>query len=223
MLRINTPLTVTLVSNGILAKRNPKAVFVKKHNLQVNKDVVEAETEQVAKPSAKDWLFLIEGHKKYHTVENLFLDNFVEELDIKTEDPIVSPFTSEVAQAASLEKITAALSVLTMDYLDLIADNDIEKFDAKTLEIMFEQSLNVVAQSFRVSPKGLKKEFLKLKWRNKEKLEQQVVALSVKRKQLINESNSQGKVKVEEILRRSVEPNLFIMSGIEHATIFNQK
>lgn len=39
---------------------------------------------EVVKATVKDWLFLIEGHKKYVTVENLFLNNFTEELNVKT-------------------------------------------------------------------------------------------------------------------------------------------
>lgn len=198
------------------------AVFVRKHNLQANQEVVEDKTKEITELTAKDWLLLVEGYKNYHTVENQFLDGFAENLDIRTEDPIIKPFTTEVAQAASVEQTIAALSILTMDYLDLIADHNVEQLDQQLLEMMFNQGLETVAKAFEVSPKVLKREFNKLKWHNEEKLARQIITLSEKRKQLISESNSQSKVKVGEVLTRNLHPHLFIMSGIEHATIFTQ-
>ena len=139
---------------------------------------------------------------------------------VKTEDPIIAPFTAEIADVASVERLVAALPILIMDYLDLIEENGVERLNENHIESMFDQSLNAVAKVFGVSPKGLKKEFLKLKWHDEEALAKQFLLLSEKRKQLISESNSQSRRQLEGILNRNRHPNLFIMSGIEHATIF---
>ena len=103
MLKINTPVTVTLTSNNILAQRNPKAVFVRKHNLAENLTTVQNETRDITELTAKEWLFLIEGHRKYSCAENHFLDDFTGQLDITAEDPIINPFTSDIAEAANFE------------------------------------------------------------------------------------------------------------------------
>lgn len=220
-MKVLTPTIASLPVTGLLLGRNPKTVFLKKHNLQVNLAVVEAETKQVTRPTAKDWLFLVEGFKAYSATENQFLDNFVDEFGIKTEDPIVKPFTFEIADAASMERTTAALSVLTMDYLDLITENPIGGQGDDALEKLFNQSVCAVAKAFGVTSRSVRQEFSRLGWRNETVLNQQLLALSKKRDQLISESNSQSRVKLTEILDRNKEPNLFIMSGIEHATIFS--
>ena len=218
------PKVTTIKTSGIwTGRKNIRAVFVRKHNLEVNLEAVKEKTAGVETAKANDWLLLVEGHKKYHSVENLFLDNFVEELDIKTEDPIKPPFTSEISDAASVEKILGALSVLVMDYLDFITENqEIKELDSKVLEVIFSQNLEAVAKDFEVSPKRLRREFSKLRWRNQGVLNQQLLILAEKRKELIAESNSQSKIKLSEILNKNRHPNLFIMSGIEHATIFTQ-
>ena len=212
---------VGLKPDGIWKGRTSiDAVFVRKHNLEVNLEAVKAETESIPKIKVQDWLLLVEGHKKYHAVENCYLDEYIETSGIKTEDPIIAPFTQEIADVASIERIVAALSILTMDYLDLMEEHGAEKLNENLIELMFDQSLNVVAKAFEVSPKRLKKEFLKLKWHDEEALAKQLLLLSERRKQLISESNSQSSRQLEEILNRNRHPNLFIMSGIEHATIF---
>lgn len=223
-MKLTAPEISTLPSQGLFTGRKPKAIFLRKHNLKVNLEAVKEETANVAATRVQEWLFLVEGYKKYHSIENLFLDNLVEDLDIKTEDPIKPPFTSEISDAASVEKVLGALSVLVMDHLDFIAESQsIKELDNQTLEVLFNQNLNVVAKAFDVSPKSLRREFSRLSWCNETVLNQQLLALSKKRRQLIDESNSQSKVKLAEVLNTNRHPNLFIMSGIEHATIFTQE
>ena len=165
-------------------------------------------------------MFLVEGYRRYHAVENQFLDNFVEGLGIKAEDPIEPPFTSDVAESVSIEKLFAALSILVMDYLDFIADKQVETMSDKQLEAFFDLSVNAVAKAFEVSPKGLRREFDKLKWNNEHLLSKQILNLAEKRRKLIGESNSLSKTKLAGILEENLQPNLFIMSGIEHVSVF---
>lgn len=214
------PQIIPLIPQCVLRGRKLSAVFVRKHNLEINLEAVRNETNKVSSLSSSDWLFLIEGYKKYHAVENHYLDNFTENTGIKAEDPIEPPFTHNIAQAVSIEKIIAALSILVMDYLDLIEGSEIDTSDNYTLEKLFEHGLHTISQAFDVSPKLLRREFNKLKWSDEETLGKQLLALSEKRKQLIAESNSQSEAKLAEILNRNRHPNLFIMTGIEHAPVF---
>ncbi|MBI2995461.1 MAG: hypothetical protein HYY52_01960 [Candidatus Melainabacteria bacterium] len=222
-MKLAIPKITVLPSSGLLRGRCSKAIFITKHNLQINQDVVETETQQVTRPTAKNWLFLVEGHKKYSCAENVFLDSLIEHFEIRAEDPIEPPFTANVAESASIEKLLAALSILVMDYLDFMADSDIEQMRDEQLEAFFDLNVNAVAKTFEVSPKRLRKEFDKLKWNNEHLLGEQILNLSEKRRKLIDESNSLSKTKLVGILNENAQPNLFVMSGIEHATIFSQE
>ena len=219
-MRVEFPQIICLASAGHFMNRKGRAVFLKKHGLGVNLKVVKDETKEISDSKIQDWLFLVEGYRKYRSLENLYLDDFTCDLGIATKDPIEPPFTTNVAQAASIEKLFAALSILLMDYLDFMADNAIEQMEDKQLEAFFDLNVNAVAKAFEVSPKRLRKEFDKLKWSNEHLLSEQILNLSKKRRELIDESNSQSKIKLVGILSENAQPNLFIMSGIEHAGVF---
>lgn len=222
-MKVAFPGVVKIEPHGIwMGRKNVGSVFVRKHNLQVNLDAVKAETKKVTDLTAKEWLFLVEGYKKYTCAENLFLDDFIDLLEIEAKDPIEPPFTVSVAQAASIEKLFAALSILTMDYLDFIEDKQIDQLEDEQLEAFFDLAVHTVAKAFEVSPKRLRKEFDRLKWNNERLLSEQTLGLAEKRRKLIDESNTLSKIKLVRILRENLQPNLFVMSGIEHATIFAQ-
>ncbi len=217
------PLVTNFVICSPFQRRNARAIFVKKHNLPYNLEAVENETKLVASVNAQDWLFLVEGYRRYSSVENTYLESFVDLFNIEAEDPIAKPFTSEVARAAYVENVLAALSVLVMDYLDFLTDNRIDRLGANEFKNAFDDGLNQIAKAFDVSPKLLRREFNKLKWNNEEKLAKQLLFLSEKRRQLIAESNSQSRTRLIDILSKNNSPNLFIMSGIEHAPVFIAK
>lgn len=217
---LNIPQITSLPSVGLFAVYQSKAVFLRKHDMVKNLSVVRNETSGITELTAKEWLFLVEGYRKYSCAENRFLDNFTEQLDITAEDPILNPFSAEIADAASVDKIIGALSFLVMDYLDFLEQYEIESLGDGALEAFFKKGLESIAKVFEVSPKLLKREFEKLKWGNEELLGKQLVSLTGKRRELITESNIQSATKLREILNRSKHPNLFIMSGIEHAPVF---
>ena len=222
LVRTESPQVIYLPSSGRLLNRRSKSVFLRKHGVDINLSVVESETKEITNLNFQDWLFLVEGYKRYHSLENLYLDDLTEDLGIATKDPIESPFTARIAHAASIEKLFAALSILVMDYVDFMADNQIEQMEDEQLEVFFDLNIHAIAKAFEVSPKRLRKEFDKLKWNNEHLLSEQILNLSEKRRKLIDESNSLSKTKLVGILEENLQPNLFIMSGIEHATIFTQ-
>lgn len=219
-MKILTP-HVLRISNPRPGKRDSRAVFVRKHNLDVNVEAIKGESRDITQVEAPKWLFIVEGYRKYNALENLFLDDFIETLDIKAEDPIINPFTKEIAESASVDKTLASLSALVFDYVDLMSDNHgIAELDNSALERLFNLRLDEVGKAFDVRTPVLKREFLKLKWHDEEKLSRQLIALSEKRKVLIKEGNIKSEIKLNEVLESSEQLNLFIMTGIEHATIF---
>ena len=215
------PITEVIASRGLFLARNGKALFIKKHGQSVNLASVKTQTSCINTNNPDQWLFLIEGHKRYHSGENLYLDKMAEELKIVTEDPIDPPFTSQVSEEASVDKIVAALAVLVMDYFDFIEQNhNIEETPEETLEILFHNSLDAVAKAFGVNVKALRKQFQELNWQDEHSLAEQLKVLSLKRKQLIDVSNSRSRINLARILNMHRHPNLFIMSGIEHKLVF---
>jgi len=220
--KIYTPKSGTLQLPTLYKNRNPIAVFVMKHDLQQNTEAVRNTTESIDRSDSNRWLFLIEGHTKYVAQENRYLDEFIETVGVKTEDPIYNPFTREVAIGASVDPCSAALAIFVIDFLDLIDMNNTRDTDGKQLEELINSGLESVSRVFEIDSKALKKKFETLDWTNKEKLSKQVLELADIRKTLIGKSNTQSRLKLDSILNSSQHPCIFIMSGIEHEPVFTQ-
>ena len=218
-MKLKTPETTSIVSTGLWINRKKiQPVFVRRHNLDENlKAIQEVTAENEVSLSPKDWLLLLEGKNKYHARENLYLDAFTEEFKIQSEDPITPPFTGEIANIADIEKTLAALSVLVIEYLDFIDQN--ENVEEENLKRFLDETLHAIAKGFDISPKQLQNQFINLKWDTSE-FWQDVELFRTKREQLIGESNIQSRNNLGEHLRRSYHPNIFILSGIAHKPVF---
>lgn len=221
-MKIFLPQIIYSFQSGPVACRGSKAIFVRKHDLEVNLDAVKLETGNISKSKIDMWLFVVEGYKKYNSRENKYLDNYVELSGVKAEDPVIAPFTAKIAELASVEKVAAALSILTMDYFDFLDELRENKLSESQIQSLFYKSVNILAEAFDTNPESIMREFNKLKWHDSEALSKEIILLSKIRMKLIDESNSQSRKQLNEILNDNRQPNLFIMSGIEHATIFSQ-
>ena len=219
-MKITEPKITAFESFRGLDQRRAQAIFVRKHDLPENLEAVQNTIGNLSISEINRWLFLVEGHKKYGCQENLYLDELVEKLGVRTEDPVYNPFTPKIAQAVSIDHYSAALSVFVIDYLDLLDMSKVRELDSKFLENLINNTLESISKTFGISPQLLKRDFKKLEWNNPEKLSKQILALSEIRKNLINESNSMAKIKLGNILNLSPEPRVFIMSGIEHEPVF---
>lgn len=218
-MKVTLPEVTSINLQGIWSKRNSvNAVFVKKHNLQENLKVVQNQTkEQEINLNPEDWLFLLEGRRKYLAPENLYLDSFVDEFNISTCDPIVEPFTSRVASQALVENEIAALSVFVFEYLDYIKNN--EEVNEDRLKTFLDDMLNLVARNFNVSSKKLQDLFLKMEW-NTQKFWESVEELKIKREKLIDISNQLSRQNLVQTLGELRHPNVFIFGGIAHKPVF---
>lgn len=219
-MKIKAPEVCAISSNGIWTQRNRvQGVFLRRHNLEVNldsvRDVIDSNNVCL---SPSDWLLLIEGRRRYTTPENLYLDHVIDKHDIASCDPIVAPFTGGIADVASVEKMIAALSVLVMEYLDFVDQNDTQLNEVQLREFL-DRTVHLIAESFAVSSKTLQSSFLKLKW-NKPAFWDEVDQLQTKRQKLIDESNRQSRSKLVGILDENDMQDIFIMAGITHKPVF---
>lgn len=215
---LRTP-KIGFVSSRLFTGRQTSAVFVRKHSFEENLSVIESEIQPFDRIDPKDCLFLVEGHKRYVSSENLFLDNFIDERKIKSEDPVVPPFSVDIAESISLNRVVGALSVLTMDYFDFLADK-IKEFDEEDTIEIFNQSLDTVAALFEVSPSLLRREFEKISWTDESEIAKELIQLKKERDRLINKSNEISKENLLDMLEINKERFVFIMSGIEHEPVF---
>lgn len=219
IMKLRTPETALMVPDGLwVGRRKVQSVFVRRHNLDENLRAVQDETANSRISVSPDkWILLLEGRSKYSARENLYLDALAKSLQIVSEDPVVPPFTSEIAKIVDIEKTLAALSVLVMEYLDFIDQN--ECVAEESLREFLDAMLQCVSRSFDISPKQLQNCFIRLKWDTLD-FWQDVELFKNKRRILIDESNHESRKKLIQVLSINNQPNVFILSGISHKPAF---
>lgn len=215
-MNLTVPKLTSLPTVGIWKGREKvSAAFLQRHNEEVNLELVyEAVEENKIKIEPHKWLALIEGHRRYHSRENIYIDSVINDFEITARDPIKQPFSVEIADAASISKILAALSVLATYYVDYSPE---ERSD-ELLRLWFEQTVDSIARAFDVSAKTLEDEFDKLRWENEDSLTKQISFLEEQKQRLIVESNRQSKITLSQILTE--HPKIFIVCGIAHSSVF---
>lgn len=220
IMRVKEPEILSIAGNSLWTTRESvQAVFLRRHNLEENQKAVKVQiSENGIINNPRNWLLLIEGRKKYLTFENLYIDDLIDDFEIKSEDPIIQPFTEEIVNAVGIDKILAALSVFVMEYLDFI-DQSKETVLEEDLKIFLDKISHAISKSFGISQKALQKSFLSLKWDDPNFWEE-VSLFQGQRQKLIDKSNSLSKLNLLEILSRYQAPGIFIMSGIAHKPIF---
>lgn len=221
-MKINTPKVVDIIPKGVFTGRELKGIFVLKHAHPENIGVVEVEMRRVLDSSHKKCLVLPEGLKKYNTPENLYIDRFVEENEIVAIDPIVFPYSADIASAIKESKKLAALVVL-IDDVEFIYGLDITHISEDESQRWLEIRLKVLAEHFDIKPNdiqdGLEQlEYLRI---NKEsEFKERIKSFSTIRHKLISESNQQSRKLLETILRSNKQPRIFTFAGIEHESVF---
>ncbi|GEM_PF-2310679 len=224
---LKTPKVISEPLRGIWAGRNSiKSVLLKRHTLPENFTTVQRETENVqANLNPYDWLFLIEGSNKRHRIpfspfENQSLQIFTDENGIKTEDPIVNPFTPSISDKTSIDREIAATSVLVLDYLVPFLEDAERLPNGKELDELIRQCTESVAEQFDMRVNNVRREFSRLSWHNGFVLSREINLLAKVRQTLINESNIQSRKRLTGILDKNQQPNVFIMSGGAHEPVF---
>lgn len=221
-MKINTPKVVDILPKGAFTGREPKGIFVLKHGHAENVGVVKVEMRRVLDSSHKKCLVLPEGLKKYNTPENLYIDHFVEENEIVAIDPIVPPYSADIATEIKESKKLTALAVL-IDDVEFIYGLDVSHMSEDESQRWLEIRLKVLAEHFDIKPNdiqdGLEQlEYLRI---NKEpEFKERIKLFSTIRHKLIAESNQQSRKLLETILGSNKQPRIFAFAGVEHESVF---
>ena len=218
---MNTPNILQLPPKGIWLGRNVHGIFLKRHNAAENVEAarsVLAERFQNTNPGEQ--LFLVEGHGRYLTFENKLLRDIALARGVQVFDPIVNPFTSDIADGSSVDRVKSAVSVLVFDYLEQCFDGDKNANSGCKKEEIIRRAAESTAKDFGVPVKSVLKEFSTLSLSHGALLQERLVDLFNARKKLINTSNLQSRQGLLEVLDKNDQPNVFIMAGGEHDEVF---
>ncbi len=213
------PKVVTVPTSGPFTGRNLKGVFLYKHNVIDNIISVAAEVEQAIDSNPKEYLMLPEGLHSYKCTENLYIDRMVDTLGFEAIDPIVKPFSAEVAYSANISNTQGALSVF-VNYMDYVFGVDISKMDDEELQQWFDTKLKIVASAFDIRPEEIETGFEQLVRLDEKKKTKKIRELSNLLNALIRESNQQSRIKLLGILSVKKQPKLLVISGIAHEPVF---
>lgn len=194
-------------------------VALRRHHIDGNKNTVETEVNLFSeRVDPQDQLHLIEGTDS-DTPENDFLRSFASNNKVLVVDPIVNPFSLEIAEKALVQEL-APPAVFVLDELSLISRVQLERLSDNELEELFELSLERVSRAFNLGVQELKSKFLKLNFDDQIKLSKEVQKLYKIRQALVDKSNEESMVLVHNVLNRNPKKHIFAMSGAEHTEVF---
>lgn len=221
---LKAPKVTSLPLTGIWAGRDlVRGIFLREHDRTENLQVVEDEIDKnQLQLSPQNWLLLIEGHGQRHSVplENRFVQTISEEHDLHVEDPVVNPFTSSIADQASIDRLSAATSVLVTDYLAPYPDRLLEIADGLVADDLIRIASEEVAEKFGVSATNVRRQFSNLSFSNPSKFKREIDIILQTRQGLINKSNKLSRKRLEEVLSLSDEGNILMMAGGAHEEVF---
>lgn len=224
-MKITIPNSCTIPSTGPFLDRCSRGVFIERHGVPDNLPVVMSEVEKVLDYNPKKCLILPEGLYSYVCPENLYIDRVVTEAGIEAEDPIVKPYTAEVAYIANETNRIAALAVLMSDVecvygLEMLELNEMPD---KDLEAWFELRVNALAISFDLRPHEIISDFdqlIHLKQLDELRFIERIRELSCVHHRLIDLSNEESKLKLLSILALRRQQKVLVISGIAHKPVF---
>lgn len=221
-MQITKPCTIEIPNSGIFTSRKTRGVFFTKHGASQNLKVVQIETEILLANDPKNSLLLSEGLGSYARPENLYLDHFVAVTSVDAVDPIVCPYTKDIAFGAMISRRLAALSVL-VDDIEFIYGLDTSNMDEDELQEWINMRINFLAESFDLKPNEIIEEFEQLRFlqtHDELGFHERIKILSTIRKSLISESNMQSRKVLETILANKRQFGILAVSGIEHKPVF---
>ena len=224
-MQITKPCTVEIPSSGIFAGRKTRGVFFAKHGAPENLGLVQVETKILQAEIPKNSLLLSEGLNNYTKPENLYLDRFVAATGINAVDPIVCPYTVDVATSARISKIQAALSVL-VDDIEFIYGLDTVSMSEDELQEWINRRINFLTESFDLKPNEITEELEQLKFlqtHEELKFHEKIKILSAIRRSLIDESNIQSRKVLETTLASNKQFRILVVSGAEHTPVFLER
>lgn len=217
----NLPNLTSILPVGIWAGRRARGIFLKRHDLDVNVKIIQEEVEKFARIAPlNEQLFLIEGYSNYFSRENDYVKQYVQGNGIAVIDPIVDPFTFNNSDAAQVDRIQAAVSVLMFDCLYSVFQDNGKLPEESELKELVRRSIEVIAKKFCVSQIAVEKEFCSLSVHDKSALQLITKVFFETRKKLIDFSNKRSRDRLIKILSTCSEQNVLIVAGAEHEIAF---
>lgn len=218
------PKTSSIPAQGIWnGKDFISGVFLKRHRRDENVQAIKSQVEENnVFLDPEKWLLLIEAHGNRFgsPQENTYVHEITDEYGLNVEDPIVNPFTPNIAISSSVDKVNAATSVMITDYL-LPNIEDLSRIqDLSNSDEIIRFSSEAVAESFNVSARSVRKQFSRLSFSNEERLKAEIGTVLKTRQRLIDKSNELSREQLESVLLNNQEPNLLIMTGGAHEEVF---
>lgn len=207
-------------STCFINRKVAKGIFLRRHDSPTNKELVHselAELKVVSNPG--EWFFLVEGNDSYATAENNHLREIESAYGLKVEDPIVLPFTAQIATESGIPSEEAALAVLFYEYLGLLEETI--EINEQNLQSFFSFKLPKVAEKFDIANEDLETLFREMDWGNIQTFWQRITALKKVRERLIERSNIKSRIRLAELLVTNVESNIFAIAGVEHIPVFS--
>ncbi len=215
------PETIPLSPTWPHLYKSGNAVFIRKHGVEENTRAVAEALDLPLNCRKQDWIFLVEGHKVYSCPENVFLDSKLKEFGLEAVDPIVKPYSEEIAKDLNISPLETALSVLVNDSsgvlgidLSLVQDDELEKW--------FLSVTDLISVLFNVQQLDLIKahESLFLSDSKGTSLEEKLKQLKQIHKIILDESNRRSQLMTHSVLTGNSKPNIFILSGKAHKSVF---
>lgn len=221
-MKIFVPKIVSLPPNGLFNGRFPRGVFFNRHGVKPNLAAVTTEVKRLLDARPDQCLILPEGLRTYKCPENVYLDKIIQEEKLEAIDPIVKPYTTEIARSIKLKTSVAALSVLVSD-VECIHGVDLNSTDDRRLEQWFNLRIKQLAEIFDINPGEIRREYndlVKLQNKSRQRFLNKIKMLSDALQKLINESNVQSKTSLVSILNSYKQKNILAVAGIAHEPVF---
>lgn len=221
-MRILAPKVVSIPPNGPFDGRFPRGVFFRRHGVASNLVAVTAEMQKLLDVKPEQCLVLSEGLYTYKCPENIYLDNIVQADNVEAVDPIVKPYTAEIAHSVVLKPSCAALSVLISD-IECIHGVDLDSLNDDELGKWFDFRIKQLAEAFNINFDEVKQAYndlLKLQNKSRQKFLKNINILSDILWQLIDESNRQSRINLSSILASYKQRKVLAVAGIAHEPVF---
>lgn len=221
-MRVFNPQAVDFKAHSPRLYRSGNGVFVRKHSEPANIEAVKSSLDIVLNGRNCDWLLLVEGLGFYSNPENRIIDEAINDKEILAFDPIEKPYTPEISKSLNVSPLDSSLAVLIHDP-GAIAGIDLSELSNQEVEIWFDQITASIANLFGVSQKDLISSYEVLMSTQNQKsngFDERIKSLSELLKRLVNSANDLSIVKLQQILQKNKQKNVFVFSGMAHKTVF---
>lgn len=218
------PKVVRLPLQGIWSGREKVVLIpVRKHNRFENLNTVaEALRSNGALDDVTNWGVLLEGYagrlsRASYPIENGFLSGVAKEHAIEMFNPIIDPYSDSILREVNVSPEVAACSAL---FFDCLGGFKVLQNQSDFAELIPKAACQV-ARKFGMSDFSVRETLSSLHWSEPLLLEQELISLVNVRRSLIQSSNLKSRKYLQDgILNDCRKPNLFIICGAEHESVF---